>query len=272
LSERRITVLVVDDEPPARRKLLRFLAKDSEMEVVGEAGSGTQAIERIRELQPQLVFLDIQMPKVTGFGVLEALDAEGFLPEIIFVTAHDQYAVQAFEVAALDYLLKPFDAGRFQQALDRAKARILARPEQDETTPTDRPEESELHDRIGDLLAQLGRGSADPTTRILVKDRDRARFVSVDQIRCVRAAGNYVELFAEDEVHMLRDTLDGIAERLDAHRFLRVHRSYLVNVDHIKEIQPLTHGDHLLILTGDTEVRLSRRYRDQLPQDVFGGL
>ncbi len=270
MSDTPVRVLIVDDEPPARRKIARLLEGDPGVAVVGEAGDGRSAVDAIRSLRPEVVFLDIQMPEIDGFGVLEALAPEE-LPEIVFVTAYDQYAIQAFEVAALDYLLKPFDAPRLREALDRAKARVRNTREAAPGAAGEQGHDAELAERIRSLLAQLDH-AAGASSRILVKDRDRARFVSVDEIRWIRGAGNYVEIHAARGTHLLRETLDGIQQRLDPRRFLRVHRSYVVNIDHVREIEPLSHGDHLLVLTDGSEVRLSRRYRSELPDDLLRGL
>ena len=250
----KITALIVDDEPPALRKLRRFLSKDHEVEIVGEAGGGREAIDKIRALSPDVVFLDIQMGEIDGFGVVEALAADR-LPAIVFVTAHDDYALKAFEVAALDYLLKPFDAGRFAQALGRAKERARAGAD------------AGLEERVRSLLAHVG-GPAGGSRRILVKKRDRSVLVKVDDIAWVRAAGNYVELHVDQEEHLIRETLDGMGRQLDPQTFLRVHRSFLVNAEHIREIRPWSHGDHVVVMQDGTQIRLSRRYRRRLPAAI----
>lgn len=262
MSTAPIRVLIVDDEPPARRKIARFLTQDPQVAVVGEAGNGRQAIEAIRTLDPQVVFLDIQMPQVDGFGVLEALDPDE-MPEIVFVTAHDQYAVQAFEVAALDYLLKPFDAERFWLALERAKERVTA-------AGTSGHDEA-LPQKIRELLQQMHSAPAG-ADRILVKGHGRSYFVDLAEIQWIRGAGNYAELHTAEGKHLVRETLDGISERLDTRRFVRIHRSYVVNIDKVQEIEPLSHGDHLLRMKDGEELRLSRRYRDRLPAGFLQGL
>jgi len=249
-----VRALIVDDEPPARRKIRRFLDKDADVVVVGEAGNGERAIRAIRELEPDLVFLDLQMPKVDGFGVLESLK-KGSMPEIVFVTAHDDYALRAFEVAALDYLLKPFDAERFAKALERAKERLRG----DAGAGLDR--------RLQELLAQVERRPP-KTGRLLVKTRDRAVLVNTVDVAWIQAAGNYIELHVGDRTYLMRETLHGMSQQLDPDTFLRVHRSFLVNADHIREIQPWSHGDHLIVMRDGTKVRLSRRYRHQLPASL----
>jgi two-component system LytT family response regulator len=260
-----LRVLIVDDEPPARRKIARFLKEDPQVTIVGEAGNGRSAIEAIRTLEPQVVFLDIQMPGVDGFGVLEAFDADE-LPEIVFVTAHDEYAIQAFEVAALDYLLKPFDAARFRSTLERVKCRVATHGQS-----AGKQDGDQLRQRVQDLLIQMDQESSS-STRILVKGRDKSSFLEMDTIGWIRGAGNYVELHTAETKHLVRETLDKISGRLDARRFYRVHRSYVVNIDQVREIQPLSHGDHLLVMLDGNEIRLSRRYRSQLPPNLFQGI
>ncbi len=252
MSEGKVRALIVDDEPPARRKVRRFLAEDPDIEVVGEAASGEQAIRAIREHRPDLLFLDIQMPGTDGFGVVDALTPD-LLPEVVFVTAHDQYALQAFEVAALDYLLKPFDRERFQQAVERAKERIRS------------GQAADLHDRVRELIAQIKRPATD-LEHLLVKTRDRAVLVPTREITWIQAAANYVELHVGERVYLLRDSLEGVLRQLTGHAFLRVHRSFIVNISHIKEIQPWSHGDHVILMKDGAKIRLSRRYRDQLPE------
>jgi two-component system LytT family response regulator len=250
----RLTALIVDDEPPARRKVRKFLAADPDLEVVGEAGSGEEAVEAIRRLAPDVVFLDVQMGRMDGFGVLEALEG-GRMPRIVFVTAHDEFALRAFEVAAVDYLLKPFDADRFRRALERAKESVRAGVD------------AGLERRMRELLAEV-RGGAPAPARILVKTRNRAILLKVADIAWIRAAGNYVELHAGEGEFLLRETLEGMERQLARDTFLRVHRSFLVNVEHVQEIRPWSHGDHLVLMRDGASIRLSRRYRDRLPEPI----
>ena len=252
MSERQLTALIVDDEPPARRKIRKFLERDAEIHVVGEAASGARAVAAVRSLSPDVVFLDIQMGRMDGFGVLEVLGTES-LPQIVFVTAHDEYALRAFEVAAVDYLLKPFDAERFARALARVKQRARG-------AAGGGPD---LEDKIRSLLAAVGR-----TTRILVKSRDRSVLLNACDIEWVRAAGNYVELHAAGGEYLLRETLEGMRRQLDPQTFLRVHRSYLVNAGYVREIRPESHGDHLIVMRDGAQIRLSRRYRAGLPAAI----
>jgi two-component system, LytTR family, response regulator len=248
-----VRVLIADDEPPARAKVRRFLSADPEVEVVGEAGSGPEAVEAIQRLRPDLVFLDIQMPGADGFGVLAALEA-GTLPHVVFVTAYDEYALRAFEVHAVDYLLKPFDADRFRTALDRAKERVRARPPADD-----------LEGRIRRALAEARTPPA-YLDRVLVRTGSRAVFLRTDEIDWLEAEENYVRLHAGRESYLVRGTLAGLEERLDPAKFIRVHRSHIVNLASIRELHPWSHGDWMIVLRDGRELMLSRRYRDRLPE------
>jgi two-component system LytT family response regulator len=241
-------VLVVDDEPPARRKLMNFLREVRDVEIVGEAGNGAKAASLIEELEPDVVFLDVQMPGMTGFEVLETLG--GRVPLIIFVTAYDQYAVKAFEVHALDYLLKPFDRDRLQTCLSRVRDQI------------GRSGGADLQARMQKLIAEAtGRAYA---SRLMVKHHGRVVFLQIRDVDWIKAFANYVELHVGAQTYMIRETLNSLESRLDPNRFARVHRSVIVNIDRIKELQPWSHNDYLLILKDGTEIRMSRRYHRNL--------
>jgi two-component system LytT family response regulator len=242
--------LIVDDEAPARAKLRLYLEADERAVVVGEATNGLEAVERVESLRPELVLLDVQMPGLDGFEVLAALQ-DGELPHVVFVTAHDEHAVRAFEVRALDYLLKPVDRGRLRSAVDRVIE--AGRPGRDALRV--------LEDRPT---------ATSPLERFLVRERGRLRLVPVGDVDWIGAAGNYVELHVGDHTHLVRGTLNELESRLPERRFARVHRSTIVNLDRVRELQPWSHGDLLLVLHGGTELRLSRRYRDRI-QGVFGG-
>jgi two-component system, LytTR family, response regulator len=248
-----VRVLIADDEPPARAKVRRFLSADPEVEIVGEAGSGPEAVDAVHRLRPDLLFLDIQMPGADGFGVLGALDA-GTLPQVVFVTAYDEYALRAFEVHAVDYLLKPFDADRFRTALARAKERVRARP------PVD-----DLEQRIRRALADVRTPPA-YLDRVLVRTGDRAVFLRTEEIDWLAAEENYVRLHAGPASYLVRGTLAGLEERLDPAKFIRVHRSHIVNLGSIRELHPWSHGDWMIVLRDGRELMLSRRYRDRLPE------
>jgi two-component system LytT family response regulator len=256
MDQGRIRTLIVDDEPLARDRIRSMLAAEPDLEVVGECSDGRQAAQAIREKSPDLLFLDIQMPEMDGFEVLaEAGDAP--VKAVIFVTAYDHYAIKAFEVNALDYLLKPFDRHRFQTALGRARERLRA-------------EKNLLPEQLAAALRELEAGRRHPE-RILVRSLGRIHFVKVGEISWVEAAGNYVKLHVGSDVHLLRETMQALEARLDPERFLRIHRSTMVNIDRIKELQPLFHGDYVVILKDGTQLTMSRGYREHA-QARFGPL
>ena len=247
----KLRALIVDDEPPARRKLRGFLSREADFEVVGEAGSGPEAVAAVKELQPDVVFLDIQMPGMDGFEVLQALQClGGDMPCLVFATAYDQYALKAFEVCALDYLLKPFDRERLQSTLKRVRAHL-------EEEPTD------LRQRMEELLRRLEERRRYPS-RFLVKSRGRTIFLKVEEIDWIEAAANYAELHSGSRSYLLRETMNELEEKLDPRQFVRVHRSHIVNLDRIREIQPWSRNDFVIVLENGTQVRMSRRYRKNL--------
>ena len=247
-----IRVLIVDDEPLARRRLKGLLARDEEVEVVGSCGSGAEALRLTREQSPDLIFLDVQMPRMDGFEFLRALNP-GKLPRIIFVTAHDQYALQAFDVYALDYLLKPFDDERFERALSRAKEQLQSHTE---TAPDS---------GVQSLLEAL-RSKSNRLDRVLVKTDGRAFFVRTDEIDWVEAEGKYVRLHAGRQSYLLRGGIGELELQLEPKKFLRIHRSTIVNVERIKEMRPWFHGEYEVVLLDGTLLRLSRRYRSKLKE------
>jgi two-component system LytT family response regulator len=246
----KIRTLIVDDETPARRKIRRLLAAESDMEVVGECGDPMKAVEFIQQRNPDLVFLDVQMPGLDGFGVLESLPPKN-VPEVIFVTALDQYALRAFEVRALDYLLKPFDRARFRQALDRARRQI--RQQVGHT----------LDPRLSQLLETLG-SKPKQADRVIIKSAGRIMLLRTDEIDWVEAADNYVRVHVGSESHLLRETLGALELRLNPAKFMRIHRSTVVNIDRVKELQPWFHGDYIVILQDGSRLNLSRTYRDRV--------
>ena len=250
-----IRALIVDDEPLARQRLLRLLRDEADVEVIGEAGDGGEAVAAIRAEKPDLVFLDVQMPVLDGFGVLEALGEEN-LPAVIFVTAYDRYALRAFEYNALDYLLKPFDRERFKKALERARAHLGG----------DKSDE-EAQQLLGAAAEYKSEGAA--LERLVIKSSGRVFFLRVEEIDWIEAAGNYVRLHVGKEGHLLRDTMGSLEARLDPKRFLRIHRSTMVNIERIQELQPLFHGDYVVILRDGTQLNLSRSYRPRL-NEFFG--
>ncbi|HXA20478.1 MAG TPA: LytTR family DNA-binding domain-containing protein [Thermoanaerobaculia bacterium] len=240
-----LRVLIVDDEPLARDSIRALLAEDAEVRVVGE-GTGSDAEALISRARPDIMFLDIQMPEIDGFGVLDRVGADT-VPVVIFVTAYDQYAVRAFEVHALDYLLKPFDDQRFAGALARAKERVGAR------------RRGEVDNRIAELLKE--RDSS--RTRFLIPVRDKTIVVDAAQIDWIEASDYYVTLHAGAAAHLLRQTMDEIEKQLDRRQFFRVHRSAIVNVDRVREIHPLFRGDCALVLADGRRIKLSRSRRKE---------
>jgi len=258
-----IRVLVVDDEPLARQGVRLRLERETGVAIVGEAGDGPAAVEAIRAHAPDLVFLDVQMPGLDGFQVLEQVAGEQ-LPMIVFVTAHEAHAVHAFDVHAIDYLLKPVTDSRFAEAMRRARAELA----RDAGAPE--------RDRIAALLATLdgeraGFAVATPAypPRFTVRERDRIVLVRADAIEAVRAAGNYVELVTAGRRHLLRDTLADMERRLDPARFARIHRSTIVHVDRVREIRPDPHGDCDVVMESGDVHRMSRAYRGRLlPEDA----
>lgn len=247
-----IRTLIVDDEPLAREKIRTLLDTDVEVEIVGECGDGRSAAAAIIESDPDLVFLDVQMPEMDGFAALEAVGGRS-TAVIVFVTAYDEYAVKAFDVHALDYLLKPFDRGRFLSALERAKKRVRA----------DR--DSGLNERIESLLEEVRAGGEDRwLEHLVVRSRGRIFFVRTDEIDRVTAAGNYVELYVGGESHLIRGTMKGLERRLDPSRFARVHRSHIVNIRRIREIHPWFNGDYRIVLEAGDEITTGAAYRNTL--------
>jgi two-component system, LytTR family, response regulator len=245
----RIRALIVDDERPARQKLRRYLEAEPDLDIVGEAANGRDAVTMIAAERPALVFLDVQMPGLDGFAVIEALDFEP-LPQVIFITAHDQFALRAFEVSALDYLLKPFEPARFKRVLDRAR-RLLQREDA-----------GDLSERMSRLLHEV-RGGPRYVERLLVHAEGRAFFLRVGTVRLIEAAKNYVHLHTLKDKYRLRGTVEGLQQRLDPAKFLRVNRSQIINLDSVKELHPWFHGEYRIILDDGAEVNWSRRYIDR---------
>jgi two-component system LytT family response regulator len=248
----RIRTLLVDDEPLARQRLRALLARDDDIDLFGECGDGGQAVAAVQNLHPDLLFLDVQMPVLDGFGVLESL-AGMTLPVVVFVTAHDRFALKAFEVHALDYLLKPFDKDRFGITLQRAKAQVaLGRT-------------AALENNLRALLQTVHDKRVGPD-RLVVKSGGRISFIRVEDIDWIEAAGNYVKLHVGKEDHLLRESLGSLEARLDPSRFVRIHRSTIVRLERIRELQPAFHGDYHVLLHDGTELTMSRSCREKLQQ------
>jgi two-component system LytT family response regulator len=251
----RIRTLIVDDEPLARERIRALLEDQVDIDVIGECTDGREAITCIREQRPDLLFLDVQMPLTDGFGVLDAISSER-LPAVIFVTAYDQYALRAFDVHALDYLLKPFDRERFQKAVARARRQIR------------RERTGDIDERLRALIKDI-KTESKALERLVVKAAGRVVFLKTEEIDWIEAAGNYVRLHAGRESHLLRETMNALEAKLDPNKFLRIHRSTIINIERIKELHPLFRGEHVVILQDGTRLTLGRVYRDKL-QELLG--
>ncbi len=248
-----LKVLIVDDERPARQKLRRLVTADPDIGAVHEAPDARAAVELIRAESPDLVLLDVEMPGVDGFGVLEALGPEE-RPHVVFVTAYDQYALRAFDAHAVDYVLKPFDATRLARALERAKRAVAGR------------DDHEARRRLELALAEVHRDRPRILERLLVESDGSVLLLPARQVDRFEAAKNYVIVHAGTAQYRLRTTIERLEERLDPATFVRVHRSSIVRVDRVAELQPWTHGDYVVVLQGGARVRMSRRYRNRLEQ------
>jgi len=247
---RKIRALIVDDQLLAREVLRRMLRNEPDIEIIGSPANGREAVEAINCLKPDLVFLDVQMPELDGFGVMSQIESSR-MPVVIFVTANQQCALKAFDVQALDYLLKPCTRDRFQIALQRAREEIQ------------RKQAGELQQKISDLLFKT---PPRQTERITVKFAGKILFLRLDDIDWVEAADNYVKLHVGEAVHTLRDTMSAVEARLPAERFVRISRSSIVNVEHIRELHPLLHGEYAVVLQNGMELSLTRGYREKLRQ------
>ena len=261
-----IRVLLADDEPLARRRLLRFLRTETDADVVAECASGTEAVRLLRTEPVDLALLDVQMPDLDGFGVIAEVGPER-MPPVIFVTAYDAYALRAFEVHALDYLLKPVTADRFREAFTRARDHL------------DRQSTASMGRRLKAMLANVlageggddgaGAGAAPPerqrfADRLTIKANGRVFFVRVTDVDWFEAHGNYVRVHVGTTTHLIREALSVVEASLSPDRFARIHRSTVVNIDRIRELQPWFAGDYIVLLKDGTQLKLSRTYRDQL--------
>lgn len=244
----KIRALIIDDEPLARERIRSLLEQEEDLELLGECADGPAAVAAINEHRPDLIFLDVQMPGMNGFEVLRNIQKEQ-MPSVIFITAFDQHALKAFEVHALDYLLKPFKPARFKQTLQRAREHLAAK--QSGTIPKG-------------LLELLGqpKPAREYLARIVVRETERVFFVKTDQIDYMESAGNYVVLHTARENHVVRETLTALEEKLDPKKFVRVSRSTLVNVDCIKELQPMFKGEHVVVLQNGKQLPMTRGIRE----------
>ncbi len=242
-------VLIVDDEPIARRGIRRYLAKHDDIQIVGEAANGISAVEQINELRPDIIFLDVQMPDLDGFGVIENVEpSTGPAPVYVFVTAHDVHAIRAFEVHAVDYLLKPYDKERFAKALSHALQVVEQR--------------GKANSGFEPLLESLR--SFRPLDRFVVKDKKRIFFVPVSNVLWIEATGNYACIHTASDSHLLRETLTNLEEKLAPHHFIRVRKSTIVNGACITEIRPMFDGVYDIVLAQGTVITSSRRYAHKL--------
>ena len=247
-----IRALIVDDEPLAREWVRSAIAEDPELEVMGECGDGFEAAEAIRRLKPDLVFLDVQMPGLDGFGVLEALTPEE-IPAVVFVTAFDQYAVRAFEAQAVDYLMKPFSKERVEEAVRRVRELVKGKSLED------------FRESISRIVEKIRRDRSFPEW-VLLKCDGKNVFVKVKDIDWIESSRNNVRIHVGTTLYLLHETTSAIASRLDPKKFLRIHRSAIVNIERIKELHPWFNGDYAVILRDGTQLTLSSSYRDRLKE------
>ncbi len=251
----RFKVLIVDDEPISRRRLRRLLALEPECDVIGECENGREAVRALEQENVDLLFLDVQMPEMDGFEVVSVLAKSH--PLIIFTSAYDEYALKAFDVHAFDYLLKPFDRRRFREAVQRARTQL-----------------SQVKSNVSDDLLTLFENLTTARTapdRIAIRNNGRVIFLKLSDIDWIEAADNYVCLHSGRETHILRETMGELEARLDAARFIRVHRSAIVNIDRIKELQPWFRGDYKVVLSDGKELTLTKNHREKLESRLLLG-
>ncbi len=244
----KIHALIVDDEALARGRIRNALADEADLEIIGECANGPEAIEFMRNRRPDLIFLDVQMPEVSGFDVLRALPL-GAIPAVIFVTAHEQHAIHAFEVHALDYLLKPFTQARLKDALARARQQVEA-----QTGAATKRQPEEMAKMLQEVPAWL--------SRIAIKTGDRTIFIKVADIDYIESASNYVVISTQAKNHILRETMSHLEAELPPKLFLRISRSIIVNLDRVRELQPGVRGEHVIILQNNTRLIMTRGLRE----------
>lgn len=244
-----IRTLIIDDEPLARERIKGLLTHEVDFEVVGLCGNGREALSLIQEVNPDLLFLDVQMPELDGLSLVSQLDPE-HLPEIIFVTAYDQYALKAFEIHALDYLLKPFDKARFQRTLTRSREQVA------------RARQGGINEQLMGLLRDL-HVEKKPIDRLVIRTDGKVLLLRPEEIDWIESAGNYVKVHVGKEEHLHREALGSVEARLRPDLFLRIHRSTLVNVECIRELEPFFQGEYLVILRDGTRLNLSRHYKER---------
>lgn len=246
----KIRTVIVDDEELGRDRIQSLLEMQPDVEIVGVCSDGPSAVETIERAQPDLVFLDVQMPGMDGFEVIENLDPSR-LPSVVFVTAHDGHAIRAFEIHALDFLLKPFDQTRFEKALERARTQVT------------KAQGPVIDSRLVSLLEELREERKYPE-RLIVKSSGRVFFVRTEEIDWVEASGNYVKIHTKAEAHLLRESMKNMEAKLDPKIFVRIHRSAIVNIDRIKELEPWFHGEYIVIMRDGTRLTASRVFSDRL--------
>ncbi len=251
-----IRAVIVDDEELGRDRIQSLLELEADVEIVGVCSDGQSAVETIERTRPDLVFLDVQMPGMDGFDVIEQLDPS-HLPAVVFVTAHDGHALRAFEIHALDFLLKPFDQTRFEKALERARGQI-AQTKSAATAAT-----TAIDSRIASLLEEL-RDERKYSERLIVKSSGRVFFIRTEEIDWVEASGNYVKIHTKADAHLLRESMKNMEAKLDPKIFVRIHRSAIVNIDRIKELEPWFHGEYIVIMRDGTRLTASRVFSDRL--------
>ncbi|MEO8665131.1 MAG: LytTR family DNA-binding domain-containing protein [Ignavibacteria bacterium] len=254
MHSRKIKVIIIDDEILAREKIRNFLNAEKDIEISAECKDGTDAIKKINSLSPDLIFLDIHMPGMNGIELIESFKGE-FSPVIIFTTAHHKYAIKAFELFALDYLLKPFDKERFQKSLSRARSHLQTK------APT------EHNEKIISLLKEL-KSQKEPEPkyldRMVIKSAGRIFFLKTEEIDHIEAAGNYLRVYSNNESHLIRDTMNSIEKKIDPSVFVRIQRSAIVNINSVKELKPWFHGEYLVYLKNGTKLVSGRTFKDNL--------
>lgn len=253
---RKIKTLVVDDEPLARARICKLLQTYDFITLLGECRNGKEALRQITDYRPDLVFLDIQMPDFNGFDVLAKMEKEK-LPFIIFVTAYDQYALKAFDVHAVDYLLKPYDNDRFDRALQHARRQILTR------------DQATLHHRMLNVLQEFEEQQIADDLRVEIKDRGRTQVINILDIQCVEAQGNYLQLFLEDTSYMIRQTLQAFEDQVKGHPFIRIHRSILINTNYLVGKRYDGNGQYHFSLKNGKQVQSSRSFREDIDDLIF---
>ena len=252
----KIRTLIVDDEPLAREGLRLYLDEHHDLDVIGECGDGATAVLAIRDYRPDLVFLDVQMSGLDGFGVLRTIATDA-MPVIVFVTAYDQFALQAFEAHAIDYLLKPLDPERLDTALERVRNQLHGKSRRDRD------------ERVLALLSQVG-GTPRYIERLVTRSDGKIRIIRVDDIDYIEAAGNYAKIHVGGKMHLVREGMNSLESKLDSGKFLRIHRSVIVRIDRIKELESLYQGDYVVVLHDGTRLTTGRKYRDAIQEFIRG--